>query len=95
DEMVASGIDSKRYKHYTDYIEGLGSSLEAENLKRNELLKRLNEKQKQLARRSVDRKVLEKLKNRRRQDYYREALRNLQKETDDMLVVSKARTLSG
>lgn len=93
DEEVASGIDSKRYQHYTRYLEGIESSLETENMNRKELLKLLSEKQKQLTQRSVDKKVLEKLKNRRRENYYREALKTLQKETDDMIVVRKARSM--
>ena len=94
EEEVATGIDSKRYKHYTGYIESIESNIQAETIQQDELRTLLSEKQKQLAQRSVDRKVLEKLKDRRREEYYQETLKTFQKETDDMIVTRKARGVS-
>jgi flagellar FliJ protein len=93
DEEMSSGIDSRRYKHYTRYFEGIESSLEYETMNRKEMLDRLSGKQRQLEQRSVDKKILEKLKNRRREDYYKEALNTQQKETDDMIVLQKIRSM--
>jgi len=92
DDAATAGIGSKQYRHYTRYLEGIEASLDSERLRREEMLIRLSEKQEQLARRSVDKKVLEKLKNRRREDYYRESMQTLQKETDDMIIVRKYRS---
>ena len=91
EEEVATGIDSKRHKHYTDYIESIEAGIQAENIQRDELQSLLLEKQKQLAQRSVDKKVLEKLKDRRKEEYYQEALRTYQKETDDLIVTRNVR----
>ena len=91
DKEIAAGIDEKRYKHYTDYLKGIESKLESENVHREELLKLLEEKQKHLTQRSVDKKVLENLKNRRREDYYNEMMKTLYKETDDVAILREAR----
>jgi flagellar FliJ protein len=92
EQEVATGIDSKRYKHYTDFIESIEAGIQAENMLLDELQMRLSEKQRQLAQRSVDKKVLEKLKDRRREEYHQEAIRRFQKESDDMIVTRNARS---
>lgn len=93
DQEVSSGIDVKRYQHYTRYLEGIESNLEGENLRRKQLTRRLEEKQRHLHQRSVDKKVLENLKNRRREDFYRNLVQTLHKETDDTLMVRQARSM--
>ncbi len=92
EEEIATGIDSKRYTHYTDFIESIDAGIQTEAVHREALRTLLLEKQKQLAQRSVDKKVLEKLKDRRREEYYQEALRTFQKETDDMIVTRNERS---
>jgi flagellar FliJ protein len=92
DDAATAGIDSKQYRHYTRYLEGIEASLDRERLQREEMLVRLSEKQEQLAQRAVDKKVLEELKNRRRDDYYRESMQTLQKEADDMIIVREHRS---
>ncbi len=89
DTEISTGITANWYKHYTDYLAGIEYDLESEHLRLQELLKLLAEKQKELAQRSMDKKVLENLKNHRREDYYREMAKNLQKETDDTIIVRK------
>lgn len=90
DGEIAAGIESKRYKHYTAYLAGVESNLAAENQRRKELLKRLDEKHRHLLQRSIDKKVLENFKNRRREDYYRQSLKTIQKESDDTSILRKA-----
>jgi flagellar FliJ protein len=93
DQEVAAGIDVKRYRHYTRYLDGIESSLEGEHLHRKQLMTLLEKKQKQLHQRSVDKKVLENLKNRRRADFYREKVQRLHNETDDDVMVRQARSM--
>ena len=91
EQKVASGIDVKQYNHFTSFLAGTESSIESENLQRKELLKHLEEKQKELNQRSTDQKALENLKNRRREDYYKEMLKSDQKESDNMMILRQAR----
>ena len=91
EQKVASGIDVKQYKHFTNFIAGTESSIESENMQREELLKHLEEKQKELNQRSTDKKALESLKNRRREDYYKEIMKTEQKGSDDMAILRQAR----
>ena len=93
DKEVSAGIDVKRYRHYTKYLEGIESSLGAENISRKQMVKLFEEKQKHLHQRSIDKKVLENLKNRRRDDYYKDLIQRLHKETDDTVIVRQARSM--
>ena len=91
DQKVGSGIDAKQYKQFTHFLAGIESNIESENMQRKELLKHLEEKQKELKQRTTDKKVLESFKNRRREDYYQETLKLDQKESDDMVILRQAR----
>ena len=94
DRSVSSGIDVKRYKHYTRYLEGIESKLEAEDLHRKHLVALLEEKQRRLHQRSVDKRVLENLKHQRRDNFYRDLMQTLHKETDDTVLVREARRMN-
>ena len=94
DQEVSDGIDVKRYQHYTRYLEGIESNLEIEHLHRKQLMTMLEQKQKHLHQRSVDKKVLENLKNRRRADFYRNLMQTLHKEADDTVIVRQARGMA-
>jgi flagellar FliJ protein len=91
DQKVGSGISAKQYQQFTHYLAGIESNIESENMQKRELLKRLEEKQKELKQRTMDKKALESLKNKRREDYYRQMLKLDQKESDDMVIVRQAR----
>ena len=93
DKEVSAGIDVKRYQHYTKYLEGIESNLGAENLSRKQMVKLFEEKQKLLHQRAIDKKVLENLKNRRRDDYYKDLIQRLHKETDDTVIDRQARSM--
>jgi flagellar FliJ protein len=87
EEEMAAGMDVKRYRHYTRYLSGIESKIETENLTRAQLLKHLEEKQKQLLQHSIEKKGLENLKNRRREDYYRDLSAADQKAADETVIV--------
>ena len=93
DKEVSVGIDVKRYQHYTKYLGGIESDLGVENLRRKQMMKLLEEKQKHLHQRAIDKKVLENLKNRRRDDFYKDLIQTLHKETDDTIMVRQARSM--
>ncbi|HIJ55063.1 MAG TPA: flagellar export protein FliJ [Deltaproteobacteria bacterium] len=90
DQKMGSGIDVKQYKQFTHFLAGIESNIESENMQRRELLKRLEEKQKELKQRTTDKKTLENLKNQRREDYYQKMLKLDQKESDEMVILRQA-----
>ena len=57
-------------------------------------LKALEEKQKHLTQRSIDKKVLENLKNRRREEYYIEMMKTVYKESDDATILREAKSVN-
>ncbi|MCF8067791.1 MAG: flagellar export protein FliJ [Desulfobacterales bacterium] len=92
DEMD-EGVSATRLKAYSDYLKGVTSSLASEKENRERLEHKLIKKQKDLVKRSIDRKVLDKLKERKKEEYYDEMLKFLQKESDDTIILREARKL--
>ena len=90
DHETVSGIYANRYNIFKTDMAGIKSSMEEEKLRCLDLLKVLEEKKKELAKKSVDKKILENLKGRRKEEYYINMEKLLQKEADDMLIVRKA-----
>jgi flagellar protein FliJ len=90
---VSTGVDTKRYQNFTKYLERIEFNLGAENHRRKQLVKLLEEKQKHLHQRSIDKKVLENLKDRRKDDFYKNIIQALHKETDDTVIVRQARSM--
>ena len=94
DEESSRGISSERFRLFTNYIEGIEAFLETENEHRRQLLELLVEKQKKLTQKSVEKKVLENLKKKRKEQYYGELRKSIQKEADDTIIVRKARDIN-
>ena len=91
DQKMGSGIGAKEYKQFTRYLEGIESNIEAESIRRRDLLQLLEKKQEELTQRTTDKKALERLKSRRRKDYYQALLKIEQEESDDMALIRQAR----
>lgn len=89
DSEMVSGMDVKRYRHYIRYLSGIESKIDSENLLRVQLSKRIEEKQRQLLQHSIEKKGLENLKIRRREEYYKGFFTAEQKEADDMVIVRR------
>lgn len=94
DQETTAGIAADRYFLYADYLAGIESLKEAENVRREALLQSLEEKQRELAKKSVGKKILENVKERRKDEYYKDLMRRLYKETDDTIILRKAREIN-
>ncbi len=94
EKETATGIDVKRFRLYTSYLEGIEIFLKYENMRRKELLKELAIKQKELTEKTVERKSIENLKERKKEEYYDNLRKNEQKETDDIILLRKAGSIS-
>jgi flagellar protein FliJ len=94
DSAMANGMDATRLEWFKHYLEGLSSSRGSAEAQRIELMKMLTRRQQELTEKSVARKVVENLKARKKEDYYREALKTEQKVLDDMVILRSARKIN-
>lgn len=93
-DETSAGIDSNRYLFVRSRLSEIESLLESENMHRREFSKVFVEKQKKLAEKSVKRKSLENLKEDLQGKYYQEIASSLNKETDDNVILRKAREIN-
>jgi flagellar FliJ protein len=91
DEETFAGITARRLLRLTDYLEAVDREIASESQRRRMLLKTLAEKQRALARRSVDRKVMENLKDRQKEAYYSQMMRSEQKAADETVILRQDR----
>ncbi len=87
------GIPMERYKIHTDFLDGSEREIEylfGELIKLNEVLQK---KQEILKRKSIEKKTIENLKEKKKTEYYFAMEKEIQKQTDDMIIVKKSREL--
>lgn len=93
DREMMSGIDANRLHYYSAFLTGMADILEKQMRRREVLVKEKKEKQDVLAQKAVGRKVMENVKERRKEEYYENVIKTMQKETDDTIIVRKAREI--
>lgn len=91
DSEMAKGITSDQYRLHTSYIDSLDAMIFSEEDRRIRLAKVVREKQQVLAKRSVEKKAIENLKQKKRAEYIEEMLAIQQKMSDDIIMARKAR----
>ncbi|MBF0257565.1 MAG: flagellar export protein FliJ [Desulfamplus sp.] len=94
DQETITGISSMMFRQYNDYLDSLESDIE---LKRKELeqLQRVQAvKQQALTNKSVAKKVIERLREKKRGEYLEEFQAEEQKRADDIASLKKAREVS-
>lgn len=89
---LADGMDAARFLQARNYLAGLESFEASEEKRRLGLQKMLNRKQEELIRKSVEKKAIERLKERRQEEYYTEMLKKEQKTMDDAVIIRQARS---
>ncbi len=97
DEMstcAAEGINAERFRSYYTYLDAVDSAIVEETQKREMLNRILNEKIDALKQKSVDRKVIEQLKERKETEYMAEVRKIDQKDIDEISALKKARELN-
>lgn len=91
DGNLASGMDSYQFRSFCNYWSGLENRLETEQKRREHLLAVLEKRQRELSQKSVERKVIGNLKDRQKETYYTEMLKEEQKELDDTIILRHIR----
>lgn len=87
------GIKMERYKIHTDFLEGSEREVEYLLDELVNLNQVLAQKQEILKQKSIEKKTIENLKDKKKEEYYKEMDKYLQKQTDDMIIVKKSREL--
>jgi flagellar FliJ protein len=93
DTALGEGMDAARFLQVRNYMAGLEAFGASEEKRRVGLLKVLKRRQKELAQKSVEKKAIEKLKARQKEEYYTAMLKEEQKEMDDTMILRQARSL--
>lgn len=88
------GMEAMRFEWFNHYLACLSSLRVSQMARRLELVETLTRRQQELTEKSVARRVVENLKARKKEDYYREALKTEQKTLDDMVILRNARKVS-
>jgi flagellar export protein FliJ len=84
------GMTAAQFLQVRNYLSGLESFEVSEEKRRTGLMKVLTQRQKELAEKSVEKKAMEKLKTKRKEEYYTTMLKEEQKTMDDMIILRQA-----
>jgi flagellar protein FliJ len=91
---LATGVDAYQFQLFCNYLSGLERSTEIEKERRKNFLVALTQKQKELSEKAVERKVIGNLKNRQKEAYYTEMMKEEQKELDDTVILRHIRNIN-
>ncbi len=91
---VEGGISAERFLLHAEYLGGIDQDIRDEEGRLQELMAAEKEKREALAARSVEKQILENLRERKKDLYYKEMLDEEQKGADDMTVLRKARDIN-
>jgi flagellar FliJ protein len=94
EDDLGKGMDAARFLRVKDYLSGLESFENAEKKRHTSLLGVLTQRQKELAKKSIEKKVIEKLKLRQKEEYYTMMLKEEQKSLDDIIILRQARSVN-
>ena len=87
---LGRGMTAARFLHIRNYMSGLESVEVAEEKRRKGLLKVLTRRQKELAKKAVEKKAIEKLRAKRKEEYYTAIMKEEQKTMDDTIIIRQA-----
>jgi flagellar FliJ protein len=87
DAILSSGMDSMQLQWFNNYLNGLSSLRVSEEAQHETLKQTLIRKQQELTEKAAARKAVENLKERRKEAYYREALRLEQQGIDELVIL--------
>ena len=94
EDVTSQGISAERFRHYQNYLDSVESGIEEESDRKNYLDKLLGEKIAELKSRSVDKKVIEQLKERKVNEYMEELRKFEQNTLDEIGSLRKAREIN-
>lgn len=93
-QETAKGISAQMFRHYNGYLDSLDGDIVRKENEKIQLNKILAVRQQELTKKSVERKVIERLKEKKRMAYIEEMVAEEQKMADDMASLKKAREAS-
>ncbi len=94
DLAAAEGISAVEFKSHADYLDSVDDDRVREIARKTGFETVLGEKQAALTQKSVDKKVLERLKARKKSEYIGEFLRGEQNASDEISSLKKAREIT-
>lgn len=94
EKETVKGISAILFRQYNDYMDSLERDISLMEQDLAQLQKVLAVKQQFLTKRSVDRKVIERLRDRKRAEYLQEVMSEEQKSADEISSLKKAREVS-
>lgn len=94
DRAAAVGISAVEFKSHADYLDGVDDDRAREIKRKTGLETVVGEKQAALTQKSVEKKVLERLKSRKKREYMGEFLRSEQNASDEISSLKKAREIT-
>lgn len=94
EQETRKGIPAPLFRQYNDYLESLENDIALKHKEYEQLEKILAVKQQLLTKKSIERKVIERLKEKKRGEYVEEFIAEEQKRADDMTSLKTAREAS-
>ncbi|MCD4743023.1 MAG: flagellar export protein FliJ [Desulfobacteraceae bacterium] len=94
DTIVLKGIKAEELQLYNKYLDMVDSNIIEENQRKRELKKILDRKIAELTKKSVDKKVIERLKEKKEIEYMEEFRKFEQEAIDEVVLLKKARELN-
>ncbi|MBF0302473.1 MAG: flagellar export protein FliJ [Desulfamplus sp.] len=95
EQETRKGIPAQLFRQYNDYLEALENDIILKRKEHEQLQKVLAVKQQALTKKSVERKVIERLREKKKSEYVEEFMAEDQKRADDMTSLKTAREASG
>ncbi len=92
-QKASRGISALDFRYSRDYLDSIENDIKTEISRLAQLKTILMDRQKTLTKKSVDKKVIERLKQKKENDYMDEFRKNEQKEADEIASLKKARQI--
>ena len=89
DKEMENGINSSRYRIATNYLAGLHLDIRREKKEAFKLNENVFIKRKKLTEKQIEKKLIDKLKEKKHQEYYQNLMKVEQKEIDDMVIIKR------
>ena len=94
EERVAKGIRSGEFKRYQEFLVIMDQIIVQERIRKQRLEKIMEEKRSMLTQRTIEKKAMERLREKRAEEYTRDMLREEQKMLDEVASLKRVRELA-
>ena len=94
EKRVEQGMGSGEFKQYHGYLTVIEQMVVSHRRTKERLEKELEEKRSMLAKRTIDKRAMERLREKKADEYSREMLKEEQKMVDEVASLKRARELS-